>query len=69
MLMAFTFSGFKEAGSAGDTTIFEHDLKEIHPVPDWIAFTMLTKKLSASRRCSQLFERITHRSAGSTVVI
>lgn len=36
MLMAFKFSGFKEAGSANDTTVFEHHLKEIQPVPDWI---------------------------------
>jgi FkbH-like protein len=41
MLVAYKFNGFKEHQRDGDFILFEHDLKRIPPVPDYVKVRLL----------------------------
>jgi FkbH-like protein len=36
MLVTYKFAGFREAGRRGDLTLFEHDLSQIQPYPEYV---------------------------------
>ena len=41
MLVTYKFNGFRETGRSGDIILFEHDLQNVQPHPEWIDVRIL----------------------------